>query len=384
MFSFIEIIHVVIIVQSFSFAIQLLTFKDSQLKSGKIIGGMMLVLFFYYMATFILNTKLDDLRFYSILVIPLLLAYPPFYYIYVKSITTPLFKLKIQHANHFIPFFVFFIINTILFFLILFVDENLSSATNIIYVRVPILIYLIQIIGYAIVVIILLRKHSKNINNYFSYEQNISLSWLKVIIVIITLTALIEVLTMFSLFSNIQHIKTIAYIFSLLSINFWGYFALRQKDIYHKEESNTTIYANNKNSTPPDKELMTEKEHIISEEEQKQIVQNVLNFIESEKSFLDPQLTIHDLALKLGTNKTYVSISINNILKKNFKILINEYRINEAIKMFKDEQYNNISTEGIGFNVGYISKSTFTNYFKQFTNQTPASYRKEVNPKRSE
>jgi transcriptional regulator GlxA family with amidase domain len=52
--------------------------------------------------------------------------------------------------------------------------------------------------------------------------------------------------------------------------------------------------------------------------------------------------------------------------------------------MFKDEQYNNISTEGIGFNVGYISKSTFTNYFKQFTNQTPASYRKEVNPKRSE
>jgi len=266
----------------------------------------------------------------------------------------------------------------------LFVDENLSSATNIIYVRVPILIYLIQIIGYAIVVIILLRKHSKNINNYFSYEQNISLSWLKVIIVIITLTALIEVLTMFSLFSNIQHIKTIAYIFSLLSINFWGYFALRQKDIYHKEESNTTIYANNKNSTPPDKELMTEKEHIISEEEQKQIVQNVLNFIESEKSFLDPQLTIHDLALKLGTNKTYVSISINNILKKNFKILINEYRINEAIKMFKDEQYNNISTEGIGFNVGYISKSTFTNYFKQFTNQTPASYRKEVNPKRSE
>ena len=52
-----------------------------------------------------------------------------------------------------------------------------------------------------------------------------------------------------------------------------------------------------------------------------------------------PSLTINDLAEKLSIPSRQLSQVINNKLKQNFYDLINSYRINEAIEMFKDNPF---------------------------------------------
>jgi len=46
--------------------------------------------------------------------------------------------------------------------------------------------------------------------------------------------------------------------------------------------------------------------------------------------YLDKDLTIWELASKLGTNRTYVSQIINNEHGQNFSAFVNSYRISHA------------------------------------------------------
>jgi YesN/AraC family two-component response regulator len=92
---------------------------------------------------------------------------------------------------------------------------------------------------------------------------------------------------------------------------------------------------------------------------------------------LNNNLSVYDIAHELKTNKSYISFSINNILKKNFRNFVNEYRIQEAQKLLLDPKFDNLSIEGIAQTVGYISKSTFNTSFQKYTGKKPSDFRNE-------
>jgi YesN/AraC family two-component response regulator len=60
--------------------------------------------------------------------------------------------------------------------------------------------------------------------------------------------------------------------------------------------------------------------------------------MEEEKIYMDENLSLYDLANKLGIHKNYLSYIINDSLDSNFYTLINRHRIEEAKKMLKDEK----------------------------------------------
>jgi len=244
--------------------------------------------------------------------------------------------------------------------------------------------------------IIMLRRHEKRIKYFFSYEQNISLKWLKSFVLIIVINSLLEVIiAFFSLYvpSLPIEITYTYYIILFILITTLGYFGIRQTDIYTINSSGFNTpqyepsYANEVtiaeksididllNKTDEDLEIFP-LHYMISTEEQKRIVSDVINLIESEKIFQNPKLSVYDFADKLNTNKTYISVSINNILKKNFRQFINEYRINEAKRLLTDPAFDHLSIDGIGQTVGFVSKSTFNLAFKKFTNEKPSDYKK--------
>ncbi|MGY8932572.1 MAG: helix-turn-helix domain-containing protein [Flavobacteriales bacterium] len=64
-----------------------------------------------------------------------------------------------------------------------------------------------------------------------------------------------------------------------------------------------------------------------------------------------------------------------------FKIeqFINKYRIKDARQMLSNPGNNNLTIEFIAFSVGFESKSSFNNAFKNYTGITPSFYIKSLN-----
>ncbi len=88
-----------------------------------------------------------------------------------------------------------------------------------------------------------------------------------------------------------------------------------------------------------------------------------------EKLFLQPRLSLQDVAERLNSNKTYVSKLVNNSFKMGFPELINTMRVDYAEEyIIRNRQAK--QTE-IAAACGFLSASSFNNIFKNVTGVTP-------------
>jgi len=100
----------------------------------------------------------------------------------------------------------------------------------------------------------------------------------------------------------------------------------------------------------------------------------ILNLIETEKVFLNPNLTLMDMANLLNTNQTLVSKMINQGFRMNFNDFINEFRVKDVIEAFHQGKYKKHTLLGISFDSGFNSKTSFNRSFKKHTGLSPKEY----------
>ena len=62
----------------------------------------------------------------------------------------------------------------------------------------------------------------------------------------------------------------------------------------------------------------------------------------------------------------------------NFFELINKFRIDEAVRMIKDDKYKDFNIIEIAYEVGYNNKVTFNKSFKKLHGVTPTQYIKAL------
>ena len=93
-----------------------------------------------------------------------------------------------------------------------------------------------------------------------------------------------------------------------------------------------------------------------------------------EKPYLDPELTLRDLARILGMNTTHLSQTINKGFGKNFNDFINEYRIEMVKKKLLSGERSNATLLELAFESGFNSKATFNRSFKKFTGKSPREF----------
>ncbi|MEI6753961.1 MAG: AraC family transcriptional regulator [Paludibacter sp.] len=103
-----------------------------------------------------------------------------------------------------------------------------------------------------------------------------------------------------------------------------------------------------------------------------------VDLIENEKVYTQKTLSLSELARQLDTNVNYLSQFINNHLKTNFNDYINEYRVKEACRIFKNDTIMKYTVDQVADMVGFSSRSTFYTTFKKFTGITPAFFQKNV------
>lgn len=115
------------------------------------------------------------------------------------------------------------------------------------------------------------------------------------------------------------------------------------------------------------------KDKKILDVEAKALITKLRHAMEQEKYYTNPNLKLPDVAKKLNVLPHTISQLLNDNVGIGFPQFLNEYRIEEAKKMLKEE--NNLTLESIGYDCGFNSKSTFYSTFKKMTGTTPAKFK---------
>lgn len=116
----------------------------------------------------------------------------------------------------------------------------------------------------------------------------------------------------------------------------------------------------------------------LEEIQSQKIMKKIRHLLEEEQLFLNPKLSLNDLAEKVNTSDKILSQVINESTAYNFTQFINSYRIDHAKKMFLNPQTKDDKVIAIAFESGFNSLSAFNVVFKQQVGMTPSQFRKAV------
>jgi len=216
---------------------------------------------------------------------------------------------------------------------------------------------------YFLIDLRMLRNYGEEIREQFSSIKKINLDWLTYIIfgfIIGWLLTVIEMLVYnyFSSYSNI-----------LIFINFFAFF-LFYNFIFYKGLSQPEIFL-----TIEEKQKYVYSK--LTETDSLKYLAKLNESMEQKRLYLNPNLTLKELASELSIPVRHLSQVINEHFKLNFYDYINRNRIEEAKKKLSDPLCKKTVLE-ILYEVGFSSKSSFNTAFKRFAGITPTRFKEKV------
>ena len=123
-------------------------------------------------------------------------------------------------------------------------------------------------------------------------------------------------------------------------------------------------------------EVLEEKEEKESYLFNNSFVEQLNIAMEKDQIYLNPRLTITDVANAIGTNRTYLSHYFNSTMQTNFYDYINNYRIENTSKTLLLTVNPMLTIDEIAEQSGFNSVSTFRRAFQKNTGMTPQQFRK--------
>lgn len=98
--------------------------------------------------------------------------------------------------------------------------------------------------------------------------------------------------------------------------------------------------------------------------------------MQSQKPYLNPDLSLQLLAQIVGIKEKDLSEVLNSGFTKNFHDYVNLYRIEEVKKMLLDPHKQHLTNLAMAQEAGFSSKSTFFGLFKKHMGMTPGEYKR--------
>jgi AraC-like DNA-binding protein len=217
----------------------------------------------------------------------------------------------------------------------------------------------------------MLRSYNESLSNTQSFDSNLDYlkTFIKLTAVCLAIWAFSYAVYAFALvlefnprWINETSTDVLWVVFSIFTY-FLGYFAMTQPEIFRlaPEEVEAVEGEKQKYATMAKDNLDGMKEELYE-------------LMASDKPYLNPKLSLQELAEMMDTNIHTISRLINEGYEKNFYDFINEYRIEEFKKLVASDQFKNHTFLAIAFEVGFSSKTTFNRAFKKSTGKTPREY----------
>ena len=312
----------------------------------------------------------------SISLLSLFMLHGPFLYYYILTLVSDKRQIFKKDLFHLVPFILFN-----LYILIASFSPDISEKLNIEKLSLhndPPLLFLFFLIltafsgtVYFLLTFKLFKRLDINIFNNFSNSADIDLDWLRKLVLLfgVIWTALVSVTVIHHVFHMFSMVFCTDGLFLSLSVFviLIGYFGLKQKKIFTTGDiivSGDITKVQTKYSGSR-----------INDSEAKQYSEKLKSHMELSSPYLNPDLTLPQLATEIGISTHLLSQVINEQFKLNFFDFVNQYRVETFKERIVNPEYGRFSILGIAFECGFNSKSAFNRIFKKYTGLTPSQYK---------
>jgi AraC-like DNA-binding protein len=304
----------------------------------------------------------------------------PFMFVYVLVMINKSGRFKPEYWLHGIPFIIFSLY-FISDFYFLSADEKIAyyemqSSNPTTVAKLTELLNVFLGPAYVIWSLFKLRKHKKNIEDNFSYTEQLNLNWLKYVLGGLGLVWLkvvfVSVLGGFPVFSEGLG-GHIIYISVTIAVFFLGFFGIRQQAIYRHVQGIKEKKKVKKIRNPINNDALY-KHSGLKKADSELYLKELLNYMENEKPYLNNRLGLKDVAEYLNISVHHLSQVINEQLGKNFFDFVNDYRVKEVKSLLRNPKYKQFTLLAIAYDSGFNSKSSFNSVFKKITGLTPSNY----------
>lgn len=377
-FSFLNTIALITVFVILLFAFFLLTVPTKSKLKNRLFAGLLLLSAFDLSSFFSENYFYSTLSFEVFRMTTSLLIMPVFY-IYVKSVCYSDFKLKQKDLILLLPFV---IANLVLIPRFYFANaiESVSVFEHfkqMLEIRFFYILVEIQYVFYIVLIFTILKKYKETYLENFTNSDNSSYKWLfqmTVLFLIAHSVVFFKSLIRYTDYHALLNGSNVIIGIVALFICCWFVLkALNNPELFKSVDS-TMLSVNevlNKKVDLVEKDVFknSKSTEIISQ------IELVKKYVFENEPFLDPSLTIQELSKQVNIPVRDLSILINHHMNKHFFDFINEYRIEKAKKILKDDSKSKVTILEILYEVGFNSKSSFNTAFKKHTNQTPTEFR---------
>ncbi|MGF7217805.1 AraC-like DNA-binding protein/putative flippase GtrA [Spirosoma lacussanchae] len=324
--------------------------------------------------------------------------FPVLCYFYLKSQTNAEFRFSRRDIWHAVPFLLFVVYHVSVFAMgPAFVSEWQKTVHYPYYVETAEFVIGIGIdILYLYWALQLYRQYQSWIRNQFSEIDTISFRWFRNFMIAMAVTSLFGlIMTLISLAFNLNfwqdwwdELAGVALIY-YVSIEGYAQVQVARRLTFRNEpvpvqapdavlvaaDTMPMVVSTPASEAPDTTEARTAP---LLPPDLSERLTNLLNYMATEKPYLDPDLSLADLARRLHTNPVLLSQVINTGTGKNFNDFINEYRVDEFKRQVHDPATMHLSFLGLALNCGFNSKATFNRAFRKFTGTSPGEFLNEL------
>ena len=122
------------------------------------------------------------------------------------------------------------------------------------------------------------------------------------------------------------------------------------------------------------KETLTDKPALLDPGTTTDFTNRLMVHISTNKPYLDPDLSLRDLAKQIDIHPNQLSWILNQSIGKNYNEFINQFRIEAFKSMAMEHENRKLTIEGMAYESGFNSKTVFNTSFKKETGLTPTQY----------
>ena len=291
---------------------------------------------------------------------PLYCLWVPLFYFYVRYCFSTDFKLSKKSLIHFIPFFLF-----LLFYLTIWITQgdryiwenlyrpntflNKSNLAVDLFVKVQYLVY-----NFLMIKSLLHLEKKRKLHQHIP-PLGVEIRWLRFIVYGYAFGCLSGIASLATVLMR----SPVGPVFNIISISYFFlfFFAIFYNTITNK------LY----------NEGIKPKSVLIPHAKMQLLMKRIEELVAEKKMYLEPELTLQQIAFELNEKERNISQAINTILQRNVNDYLNSLRVEHACQLLLDHKEKPIFE--VMYESGFNTKGAFNLAFKKIVGKTPTQYR---------
>jgi AraC-like DNA-binding protein len=304
----------------------------------------------------------------------------PCCYLYVRNTFGSIHRIKRYDLLHFVPFMLFLIIGTNIClanpdgFMKFISNGDVSALSNFSVIEnlysFNMLLWLFYIVLQVICILKFEYRESKS-NNYCNRKIT---DWVKFLNLLLILAFFLSMINKIHVYrsSNIDMIQGFCLSFMMLVAAF--YLLFNPQILYNISQTEVPVYSNKQLKEEAGEVSNPCITQLFSSKQRDQYLQILSEVFMQQKPFLKKGFSIKDLSALTAIPTHHLSFLINHEFNLPFQDFINLKRIEYMKTNMTSAEWGKLSLEGIAWEVGFNSRTTFFRSFVKLTGISPSEY----------